>query len=309
MDSEYLKKMIMADEKTNLLFNRVMEKNKIIWKRFEGPDEILKWLTNFEVKDIYLALTLAYNVLYITQDELRSSWKGLVTNRLKQLICDEKFSTQTAPERDTSFLNYLNKKCIFVGFGDDGSSGTAMIYELRKSLSPRTRKNLEFVSLFRLLHSKVIDFSKIEKIILIDDFIGSGNQAKETWEKDYEGKSLKMLKEKNPQLDFIYLAPVGCLQGQEFINNTLKINVIVYSPLDKRFQCFSKISNIYTDPEERKKAKNIMESKGKSLNSSPLGFGNLALAVVFAHNTPNDSLPVIWAHKEDGSWYPLFERF
>jgi hypothetical protein len=51
-----------------------------------------------------------------------------------------------------------------------------------------------------------------------------------------------------------------------------------------------------------------MKRAGKILYKYPLGYENDQAAVAFHHNTPNNSLPVIWKKMTDGSWYPLFER-
>ena len=52
-----------------------------------------------------------------------------------------------------------------------------------------------------------------------------------------------------------------------------------------------------------------MKKAGSMLYEYPLGYEHDQAAVAFNHNTPDNSLPVIWKKMTDGSWYPLFERF
>jgi len=53
----------------------------------------------------------------------------------------------------------------------------------------------------------------------------------------------------------------------------------------------------------------MVEELGRDLGSDePLGTGNLQALVVFEHNCPNNSLPVLWKGSETLPWTPLFPR-
>jgi hypothetical protein len=96
------------------------------------------------------------------------------------------------------------------------------------------------------------------------------------------------------------------INGKKEIEENTPIKVILGEELDETFKCFSEVSTIYINPDERARAKEIMTAKGRMLYKFPLGYDNLELAIAFRHNTPNNSLPVIW--KKAKGWYPLFER-
>ena len=304
---EYIKKIIQADPKRmGKIFNEITEKNQHYWKRFDGPDEIFKWLRNFSNEDeIYLALVLANNILYYNLDEVRSLWRIILMNRVKLFLLDEIFRDMELPDIEKWFPEYLREKCIFVGYGKAGKSGQSMVYPFQQS---HKGKNLKYMELFEFLHTSE-DFSTKERVFLLDDFVGSGNQAKTTWYNKIDDKSFNDVSEENPHLKFIYLALIGFKDGKKVIEENTPMKVILGEELDERFKCFSDVSVIYENPNERIEAKRVMEEKGRMLYEYPLGYDNMELAVAFHHNTPNNSLPVIWKRRDDGSWYPLFERF
>lgn len=303
---EYIKKLILSDPKKNKIFNMIMDKDRHYWKRFGESDEIFKWLLNFSKEDeIYLALVLANNILYYNLDQIRYLWRIILTNRVKLFLLNDIFGDGIPSDIDKWFSEYLQKKGIFVGYGKAGKSGQSMVYQFKQS---HTIKNLKYMELFEFLQTSE-DISDKKYVFLLDDFVGSGNQAKTTWYAKNKGKSFYDVYEENSHLKFIYLALVGFKDGKKEIEKNTQMKVILGEELDERFKCFSDVSVIYKDPDERIKAKKIMEEKGKMLYKYPLGYDNMEAAVAFYHNTPNNSLPVIWKKMDDGSWYPLFERY
>lgn len=304
---EYLKLIIRSDHKKNTIFQQILEKNQNCWKKFNSSDDILKWLRNFSnEKEIYLALVLANNILYYTLDEIRYLWNLILTNRVKLSLLNEAFTGEPPANIEKWFQEYLTNRCVFVGYGKAGKSGQSMVYTFRHS---QTIRDLVCIELFELLQYSEKTIDK-EIVFLLDDFVGSGDQASREWQKEKDGKSLARVSEKNPHLKFVYLALVGCKEGREAIERNTPMKVILGEELDERFKCFSNISEIYKESSERVEAEKIMRDKGRMLYAEhPLGYGNMQLAIAFCHNTPNDSLPVIWKRMQDGSWWPLFERF
>lgn len=310
---DYVKEIIQSSPEMDEIFHMIMERNRYQWRRFIGPTEIFKWLNNFSGKDeIYLALVLANKISYYTLEEIRHLWKTILMKRVRLFLLSEIFKNKPLPNTQEWFPAYLRKKCIFLGYGKAGKSGPSALYIFKQS---HGISNLNYMEFFEFLHSPG-DLSTRDWIFLLDDFIGSGNQARKTWyvkRKSQMGemikkRSLNDIHKENPHLGFIYLAAVGCRKGKKVIEEKTPVKVILGDELDERFKCFSDDSIIYQDPEERKRARRVMKEKGRKLYRYPLGYGSMELAVAFYHNTPNNSLPVIWKRK-DGIWYPLFERF
>jgi len=305
---EYIKRIVESDPRKRKIFNKIMEKDKYYWKKFGAPDDIFRWLHNFaNENEVSLALVLADNIMYYTLDQIRYLWKTILTNYVKLFLLDEIFRDRPLPNIEKWFPDYLREKCIFVGYGRPSKSGQSMVYFFKQS---QAINNLSYMERSQFLKARSKEFSTKERVFLLDDFIGSGNQAKNEWfHRGKDDKSFNDIYTENPNLQFVYLALVGCREGKEVIEKSTPMKVVLGEELDERFRCFSGISTIYPDPNERVEARRVMEEKGKMLYEYPLGYDNMELAIAFYHNTPDNSLPVIWKRMPDGSWYPLFERF
>lgn len=293
-----------------------MEKNSTYWLKFHSSEEILQWLNNFSNdEELYFALILANKIDYLTKDKIQYLWKLLLKNRAKLCISEKFFSDKSSREIEDLFPLFLKNNCIFMGFGTAGDSAQPMLYSFVKA---QTDPNIEqwhkydlahFLSCYGQLKQEQW-FKSIKVIFLIDDFIGGGNQALKFWRNKWGSKfSLENLQKENSKIIIFYLALAGTKEGRLKIETTVPIRVILGQELDEKFRCFSSESTIYDDSYERSKAKTVMEAKGRLLYDHPLGFNDGQLAIAFDHNTPNNSLPVIWKRKDDGNWFPLFERF
>jgi len=310
--NDVVKNIILSDEKMKQIFNNIMEKDRYYWKKFGGnPENIFKWLNNFLNKnEIYLALILANNILYYNLDEMRYLWRLILTNRVKRYLFDDIFREDysgTTEDINIQFIDFIKNKCIFIGFCELCKSGLHMNYPFQQAVSDFIKKeNICFKEYSNFLSTE-IDLSNRKVIFFLDDFIGTGNQAVDEWKKIIVSNNYK----KNQHIKYLYLALTGFLNGVNNIEKNTDMKVILGTQLmDDSFRCFNdSYSLIYENAEERKEAEKIMERAGRMLYEYPLGYENDQAAVAFHHNTPNNSLPVIWKRMKDGSWYPLFERF
>lgn len=296
---------ISSDPEKDKIYTEIVRKNKMYWNRFHDEKEILAWVQNFRgSNEIKHALILANNVIYFTKEECRHLWNVLLSNYLKDHFFQKMFDRVPSSNINEWYINYLRERCVFVGFGEAQESSNEMVYELVKS---HRIDGLCYKNLTQLKH--FINLDEIEHVILVDDFIGTGHQSCDFWHEEVDNKSLEQLSRDHSHLNFIYLALVGYIQGKEYIESRINIEVILGQELNETFKCFSEASSIYPNPEIREEAKGIMERKGRILvPDAPLGYGDLQLAIAFCHNTPDNSLPVIWADPIDRSWIPLFAR-
>jgi hypothetical protein len=300
---DWIKIKIQSDPKKNQLFESIMKKNEVEWQKFNGPNEIFQWLQNFsDDEEIYLALILAEKIMYYTDMRIKYLWKLIISNRVKQYLIDALFMDNLPTDIDRWFEDYLRSECVFVGYGRAGKSGQSMVYTFKQS---HGIKDLVYMEETEFIHFGN-DLGAKQFVFFIDDFVGSGNQAKDEWNATLNGKSFNDVHIQFPNLNFIYLALAGYSKGKEEIEKNTPVKVILGEELNETFMCFSDCSAIYLNPSERAKAKEVMTARGKILYKYPLGYDNLELAIAFRHNTPNNTLPVIWKRSE--GWYPLFER-
>ena len=183
--NEHIKNIILSDEKLKQIFSSIMEKDRHYWKKFGTPDDIYNWLNNFLNKnEIYLALILADNILYYNMDEVRYLWRLILTNRVKRRLFDEIFAKgYLGKGEDTAkqFAMFIKNKCVFIGFGEIHKSGLHMIYVFQQAVSSVIdKKDIHFVEYSNFLSSEIA-LSNKKVIFLIDDFIGTGNQAVKEW--------------------------------------------------------------------------------------------------------------------------------
>lgn len=90
--------------------------------------------------------------------------------------------------------------------------------------------------------------------------------------------------------------------------------IIPCKRLSEEYKAFSPNSQIFPNQETRERLKEMCEKYGRQLYPEhPLGYDNSQALIVLPHNTPNNTLPVIWAgdknEKEPGViWHSLWKR-
>lgn len=240
------------------------------------PSKIIKWLENFEEKDIENAIDLLRIFEYISYDEILYRFNDLLEKLLTQIPDGEKI--------------------LIMPYGKLGKSGTFITYPLMKTTAYQSRESDIKVS----VNYEEESGKNYSHIVFIDDFIGSGN----TFLEEYREKKIEdwVLNEK---IDNKYiLAPIMMWNGQKnieynFPDFTICADIRVelfhnyISPLD----AFNNYDSIHSF---------ASEYGAKLLKKSPLGYGNGQALVAYFHSTPNNTLPIIWHNKK---WQPLYPRF
>ena len=84
--------------------------------------------------------------------------------------------------------------------------------------------------------------------------------------------------------------------------------------LDSTFKCFDERARYFADhPADIEKAfaEGMSREYGLALvPSHPLGYDDCQLLIAFHHNTPDNTLPIIWYDEPSGvPWTPVFRRY
>jgi len=109
-----------------------------------------------------------------------------------------------------------------------------------------------------------------------------------------------------------FVAVCGFERGMHYIQEHLRsdvgqLNVHFCDPLDESDSCFRDQSKVFPDQNERSRAREIAETRGTLLcKPAPLGYSDSEALVVFSHNCPNNTLPILWEKNRD--WIPPFRR-
>ncbi|MCJ7618452.1 MAG: toll/interleukin-1 receptor domain-containing protein, partial [Desulfobacterales bacterium] len=249
-------------------------------KREEKKADIEKWLHRFSLSEFDDAFLILERIQYHDSHTVDGYIEGL-SRELKKVLNDDL------------------SEILFYPLGESpASSGSNLLYSYRKNLGlPETS--------FPYVPFKDIDLSGKKAIVFFDDIIGTGNQAVEFAEKHLH----------DIKIDIYYVALMAFEKGLENVrNNGCFKKVIVHEIISEDLKAFSPESQVFSDADTRKRIKILCEKYGKELYPKhPLGYDDSQALIVFPHNTPNNTLPIIWAsdknEKEPGYvWYPVWER-
>lgn len=272
------------------------------WSGF-GEKELNDWIENFKsIEDgEYLACKFLNELIAYSENDMILMLKGAISDILhKEIVFPKQIESNfSSLKSDLEYeLNNAMKKTLFVPLSVNdapGESGDAMIRLLTQKSGLQINKQFQF---------EILKDSVYERIIIIDDCIGSGEQFKDFWEYSEIKDKInfrKWCKEKNIKVYYIVL--VGYI-------DTIKELQQMYD--DVQFMCVEKlnkshnvIENLNKDEiffKEREHLENYLEN----INISMSGFNDLKFAIIIHNNIPDWTLPIF--HKCRQEWEPLLRR-
>ena len=245
----------------------------------ERKIQTIKWFDNFKPSELNNAFEIFKKVQYKTIYDINDKIK-LASKELSKLFSDD-------------FSNVL-----FYPLGlSSSSSGSMYLYNYSHILK-LDNKNYKYDS-FKYHLNKYVN------IVFIDDIIGSGNQAIRFFNNHLINSTAKCF----------YISLYGFERGIEKINKEARFEMVfTCKTLSDEEMAFSENSYIFKDPIKKAELKAFCENHGKKLYPEyPLGYDDSQALLVFPHNTPNNTLPIIWASSENEKeigvpWNPLCER-
>lgn len=241
--------------------------------------EIIAWIKNFKPSEIEYAIKIMENIQYYDD------------NRIRGIIEDLSGKIQAV------FGDALRDVLFFPLGNSSASSGSMYLYQYRKELR-LSEDNFKQDDFEKYLNRNV-------NIVFFDDIIGSGNQATRFFNKNLKGKPAKCY----------YFSLLGLQEGISYIKSNAEFQAVVAGQiLTDEEMAFSENSYVFTE-KERDIIKPICEKYGSQLfKKHPLGYDNTQALIVFPHNTPNNTLPIIWASNDNETstgeiqWRPLWNR-
>lgn len=311
------------------LLNKVMTYYATIWKDRRTNKIYDEWLENFTDvlnadKEKLHALFLLSKFMYFGNLELRELLKCVFRDLFKYPIVAE-IRKNNGNSTDVSFINGIFNeelsKTRFLGVGNPSESGVHLLYYFRQEneLGKDNFINTHEIFKTNLIKEKDengVDISRIEvkikntdikRYVFIDDFCGSGTQAKE-----YSKEIVEQIKHINKDIEVNYLMLFGTEEGISSVKSETKFDRVetVFS-IDNSFKCFSDVSRYFYKPIneiERDFCMSMCTKYGNMLWSAfPLGYKDGQLLLSLFHNTPDNTLPIFWAESAD--WQPIFKRF
>lgn len=267
------------------------------WGLYRGSvitaQDVRAWLNQFDsIRSQRLMFRILQGVRFYDAGRIRARLKdahGIVRRGLTQRIEPGRL------KRDDIVVSYL---------GDVGKSGAhyARLYADENGIY--TEQVVDHDRLAERLQD-----GGIQAVVLIDDLLGSGEQASE-FLKELDRKVGGMLHNRGVKTVFVALCGFPHAErrvAEEIDRLRIPLELHLCEPLGETDRCFSESSAIFPGEAERVEARGIAESHGKRLQRrQPLGYRGVQATVVFEESCPNSTLPILWDSKPD--WRALFPR-
>jgi 5'-deoxynucleotidase YfbR-like HD superfamily hydrolase len=243
--------------------------------------QIEEWFENFE-----------------SPSEIKLAFKILNAIQYKSAYDIEEKISELAGNLTKIFENNFENIVFFPLGRNSNSSGGMFLYQYSKNLGWSVNSENFPYDDFKNYKDKIVVF--------FDDMIGSGNQAIKFAKSHLQSISLTH----KPY----YAAVYGFTEGINKIKESgLYEEVLAGGRITSSQLAFHDDSNIF-DSDEKNIIQEMCYKYGKELYpEGPLGYDNSQALLAFQHNTPNNTIPLIWAGIESESnpafsWKPLFTR-
>lgn len=315
-----------SEQTWDLLRARITVLNERAWENRNQWPQVQAWLDNFdgragfepEVEKLH-ALFLLSQFLFIGSAEtrvlLQSVYRDLFLIPLIQEV-----RASLCGSRDPAIVEAAVKEALartrFLGVGNPSESGVHLLYYFRQENRLSKELFLDSAAVFTSslngdgMIERALAHPEVERYIFVDDVCGSGDTAV----KYSRGIVTELLAHK-PDAKLQYLAMFATRKGIETVRATkFGPGSAAIFELDDSYSCLSANARIlldkpaHIDPATLEK---VAISYGRLLRPTfPGGWGDNQLLLGFQHNTPDNTLPIIWAEGNDTlPWTPAFKRY
>ncbi len=315
--------MSRREEIFDELQSKLKALDETLWERKANWPVVERWLSQFKAHpdlaqdEQIQMLFLASHFMYFGMKELRALLRALYRD-IFRYKCIERIREKNNDTRDRTIIQNKFENALantrFFGIGNPSESGSHLLYYFRqenclgKQFFMHAHDIFSRTGFWRLSWNRLKDPS-IDHYVFMDDLCGSGTQAS-LYAREIVGPLRKLKKGVRVSYYTLFATTTGLDQVRKLGFD----DVATVVELDESFKCFSQASRIYKNEEEpfdRKKAEAIALQYGRRLEPGmSLGYKDGQLLIGFCHNTPDNSLPIIWFDEPDGvSWHPLFRRY
>lgn len=294
---------IMVDEKIQELLEEIQFYLDVeIWSDVSYKD-VKNWLNNFvTIDEKKLAYVILNNLVFYSQDAVRSFYNQIFYILIKNSLPDTSLGYQVSLSEWEEFhikgnVSKLELKYTVIDGVDGlvGKSGQSIIRDFQRRLKIHKRLLVSANELHSLA-------GNIKSVIIIDDFLGTGEQFHTFYKKYLIGVKAKVV--------FIPLAATQ--RGIDYIHsNCCDITVLPVDVIDESYSVTEKCKEIWGPSfDENWLAevvnKLLVKNKIKLSEDFKLGKGGQALTYASYLSTPNNNISLLWL--ESDSWKNLLRR-
>jgi hypothetical protein len=286
-------------------------------KRFET--RLINWLNNLDnVSQQSLLFRLVPDIYFFNEDEFNSLCRAAYNDIILNWLID--IHSDTLNILDENLQDKLKEEITHTWFCSvTDSMNIANFCHINKIHGNSHRPNWRDFSWFADM-DKVKNYIKefnIRQIVLLEDFIGSGDQFVKKEPKNCS-TILDCINYIQNEYKFLIVPLVICPKGQYNITNNIKeLKNVKLNPVvvlsDECFINADVIVRMQTSDENKKKyyqdLYNLLQviHKNVKFNGGPFGYKQTGSLVVLYTNCPNNTIPLIHEDKEN-KWRSLFPR-
>lgn len=315
------------DDTRAALRDRITVLSERAWENRNTWPSVLAWLNNFdgragidpEIEKLH-ALFLLSHFLFVggaeTRVLLRAVYRDLFMVPLIQEVRQNLGGSRDCQAVTAGVATALNRT-RFLGVGNPSESGVHLLYFFRQENALSKELFLDPAAMFTTIvapdgtTSRTVSNPDIDRYVFVDDVCGTGDTAVE-----YSKNVLTELASQLPNVKLHYLAMFGVKKGMDRVRQSTRFgaNSAAVFELDETYQCLSDRSRIlharpaHIDPST---LANVALTYGALICPlHPGGFEGNQLLLGFQHNTPDNTLPIIWGEGSDAMpWTPAFKRY
>jgi hypothetical protein len=255
-------------------------------------EDVRAWLDQFPgVRDQRLSFTVLQALRFVSNVELRELF-GACHVHVRR-------GTRIAVD-----VHKFQREFLVVYVENDGKSASLMA----KQYAHANRIHNSCVSSASRLQT-MLEKDSYERVVIVDDFVGTGGTAVSRMT---EYRDVLVQAAEHTGRPVVFAPAVAFRSGEQRVLEWVEaggmpVEVAVGEVMMETDSCFAEGSEVFQSAEDRLLARRLFEDTARRLGSTePLGTGGLEGLIVFEHNCPNNTLPLIW--KRTDSWDPLFER-
>lgn len=271
--------------------------------------EYKRWLSNFDtIKDgQYIACRLLNHLLYYSERDIRK----LIIDSINSIFCQEiilplqlsKGFSSLPSENEFAIAEAL-KRTLFIPLSlwdNPGDSGPHIVRLIHNYYKPQ-------VQMRRVGDIEDTMCDTYDRIIIVDDFVGSGEQFSEFWaEAQVKNGNLLQTWCHSHNIPAYYLALIGYENTLLSLRTECRgITIEFAETLSDSHRVFSDKGFCWHDAEEQAEVRQILEQELEKFGIKLIGFNNLDFAVSTHDTMPDWSLPLF--HKNINGWKMLVER-
>jgi hypothetical protein len=308
-------------------------------------ESLAQWLNRFEsIAERKIAIDfIVDNLVFISNREMNQLVHGVYHDFIKkdliEKVSNENDIARFKIKQITNSLEFkkLKRQCLFLGFSDGAkieifrrANATLsheqiyQTYELSPSRAIKMQDEL-VKDLKKILNRDPTHTeAKFKKVYLIDDFTASGTSYIREENGSLVGKIKNISDELRTRTNIIdksnfELNIIFYLCTNQAYDHIMRLVSKLPAPIPKIHAIYKFDDNLKirsSDPihelclKDEYYDQDLLEDEHtkKGGNNVKLGFADCALPIILSHNTPNNSIPLLWSYAESKKFVGLFPR-